>query len=69
MPPRSNKTREEILYEEMLGRPAETRFPDDPDWLYRGGKKEFEERMRELGLLKDEGSPVKIKGQEELFDG
>lgn len=60
------KKSEEDLYREEVGEP-ETRFPDDPDWRYRGGKKEFEELQRVLGLLKDEGAPVKIDGQEDLF--
>jgi hypothetical protein len=65
------KTREKKLYEDEVGT-VDIRFPDDPDWRYHGGKKEFEERMRELGLLKNDGGPTKelppavIEGQEEL---
>ena len=65
------KRREEELYEEEKGRPP-SRLPDDHpyawQWSYRGGKAEFEQRMRELGLLREEGAPAKIDGQEELFD-
>ena len=71
MPPRSGeKTREEKWYEEMFGRPP-SRLPEDhPDawqWEYRGGKAEFEEMQQKLGLVKDDGGPAKIDGQEELF--
>jgi hypothetical protein len=41
-----------------------TRYPDDPDWRYRGEKSEREELERRLGVLEE---PVKIEGQEELF--
>ena len=30
-------------YRENVGRDPETRFPDDPDWRYRGTKAEREE--------------------------
>lgn len=70
MPSQRDKTREEKLYEEMFGRPS-SRLPDDhPDtwqWEYRGGKAEFEELQQKLGLVKDDGGPVKIDGQEEMF--
>lgn len=70
MPSPRGKTREEILYEQALGRPP-SRLPDDhPDawqWAYRGGKAEFEELQLKLGLVKDDGGPAKIEGQEELF--
>jgi hypothetical protein len=53
-------------YEENVGRPPVNRFEDDPDWLYRGTKKEREELKRSLGLLDDEESTVLLEGQEEL---
>jgi hypothetical protein len=34
---------EHKLYRENVGREPETRFPDDPDWLYRGTKDERED--------------------------
>ena len=65
-----SKTREEEIrerYRELTGREPEDRFPDDPDWQYRGGKGEFAELQRRMGLLDEEDGPVKIDGQEELF--
>jgi hypothetical protein len=50
------------LYRENVGRDPETRFPDDPDWEYRGTKAEREElaeRIREEAV---------IEGQEALFN-
>jgi hypothetical protein len=66
----SRSKREAELYEAAQGRPP-SRLPDDhPDawqWAYRGGKSEFEELQQKLGLVKNDGGPVKIDGQEELF--
>jgi hypothetical protein len=45
-------------YTRNVGHPPITRFPDDPDWNYRGGKVE-REKLEE---------PVVIEGQERLFD-
>lgn len=70
MPSHGARTREEELYEKEKGRPA-TRLPEDhPDawqWEYRGGKAEFEQLQQRLGIVKDDGGPAKIDGQEELF--
>jgi hypothetical protein len=49
-------------YRENVGKEPETRFPDDPDWRYRGTKSEREELERRLE------EPVVIEGQEELFE-
>lgn len=50
------------LYRENVGKEPETRFPDDPDWLYRGTKEEREELARRV-----QGEDVH-KDQESLFD-
>lgn len=63
------RERELERYREALGRDPEERFPDDPDWKYRGGKGELVELQRRHGLLDEDDAPVKIEGQEELFDG
>lgn len=66
---RLSKTREEEIrerYRELTGRDPETLYPDDPDWNYKGGKGEYVELQRRLGLLEDD-EPVKIAGQDELF--
>lgn len=54
----------EELYEEATGKKPETRFPDDPDWLYRGRKEEKDEMLDRHGLR--DGSLAIIEGQEEL---
>lgn len=71
MPPRNTRTREEEWYEEEKGRVPSRLSEDHPDawqWEYRGGKVEFEELQQKLGLVRDDGGPAKIDGQEELFD-
>lgn len=60
--------REKKLYEEEVG-PVETRFPDDPDWKYRGRKDEKDDLLDRFGLRDEELPPAVIEGQEELFDG
>lgn len=62
----SSASNEKLIraYEENTGRKPVTRYPDDPDWRYRGEKSEREELERRLGVLEE---PVKIEGQEELF--
>lgn len=65
-----SKEREEEIrerYRELTGREPEDRFPDDPDWKYKGGKGEYAELQRRLGFLEEDDGPVKIEGQEELF--
>lgn len=52
-------TREE---RERFGAPAGGAFVPN-----RGDKAEFEELQQKLGLMKDDGGPAKIEGQEELF--
>lgn len=55
---------EEELYEQLTGKKPETRFPDDPDWRYRGTKREREELEDRFNL----GEEISvIEGQEELF--
>lgn len=51
-------------YSQNTGRPPETRFPDDPDWNYKGTKAEREALEERFGLGEE---PVVIEGQEELF--
>lgn len=60
---------EEIIhdYQSSVGKPPETRFPDDPDWNYKGTKAEREELLGRLGLVDDDEGPPLIKGQEELW--
>jgi hypothetical protein len=60
--------RELDRYEQALGRKPNTLYPGDPDWEYEGSKGEYEELRRRIGLLADDGSPVLIEGQEELFN-
>lgn len=60
-----DKEREKQLYEEEAG-PADTRFPDDPDWSYRGRKEEKESMIDRHGLRDEELPPAVIAGQEEL---
>lgn len=56
-------------YEANVGRPP-TSLPDDHpykwQWDYRGTKKEREQLPELLGW-EDEGEPVVIDGQEEMF--
>lgn len=59
----AKKPREQELYEKEFGREPETRFPDDPDWNYRGSKAEREEMEQRFGFGEE---PVVIEGQEEL---
>jgi len=61
------KKREEELYAKEMGREPVTRFPDDPDWTYKGSKGEREELAQRIGIIGDD-APVVIEGQEELFD-
>lgn len=60
-----NTDREKKLYEKEVG-PAETRFPDDPDWLYRGRKEDKESMIDRHGLADELPPAVVIEGQEEL---
>lgn len=64
--PKNRKDWEAENYAANTGREPETRFPDDPDWLYRGSKAEREDLEQRLGLGEE---PVVIEGQEELFGG
>lgn len=50
---------EKDLYRENVGREPVTRFPDDPDWVYRGTKAEREE------LAEKVDPPIE---QESLFE-
>jgi len=52
-------------YKKNRGRDPETRFPEDPDWQYRGSKAEREAMEERFGFKEE---PVVIEGQEELFD-
>jgi hypothetical protein len=66
------RSREEELYVAEKGRPPERLPEDHPDawqWEYRGSKAEYEDLQGKLGLLKEDGAPAKIEGQEELFGG
>lgn len=58
-----------LAYQQATGRESETRFPDDPDWLYRGTPKERAElKRRFLQDTDDEDmEPDVIEGQEQLF--
>lgn len=56
---------EEERYERATGKRPETRFPDDPDWSYRGTKKEARELEDRFGLSEEISV---IDGQEELFN-
>lgn len=62
---KSRKDWEAESYSENTGHAPETRFPDDPDWNYRGTKTEREELERRFGLTEE---PIVIEGQEELFN-
>lgn len=53
-------TCEERLYRENVGRDPVTRFPDDPDWRYRGTKAERDELLEKI----EEPPP----DQESLFE-
>lgn len=57
--------REKKLYEKEVG-PVETRFPDDPDWRYRGRKEEKEAMLDRHHLRDEELPPAVLEGQEEL---
>lgn len=57
--------REKKLYEREV-KPVENRFPDDPDWRYRGRKEEKESMLDRHGLRDEELPPAVIEGQEEL---
>jgi hypothetical protein len=48
-------------YRRATGKAPETRFPDDPDWFYRGTRAEREE-LRERMF----DAPVVIEGQQQL---
>ena len=56
---------EKKLYRELTGKEPETRYPDDPDWRYKGSKREREELEERMGIG-DDDVPVVIEGQEEL---
>lgn len=56
---------EEKLYRELTGKDPKSRYPDDPDWKYKGSKREREELAERMGIGDDDG-PVVIEGQEEL---
>lgn len=44
-----DKDEEEIMrYRQNTGKDPVTRFPDDPDWLYRGTKDEREDLERRV---------------------
>ena len=60
--------RQKELYTKDTGHEPETRFPDDPDWNYKGTKQEREELAQRIGIIEDDDLPVVIEGQEELFD-
>lgn len=59
------KKSEEDLYTEATGREPETRYPDDPDWSYRGRKEEKDALGKKLGVVDDDVTGV-IEGQQEL---
>ena len=55
-------------YTQNTGRDGEARFPDDPDWNYRGTKAERDALGKRFHLgEEDDEAPVVIDGQEELF--